>query len=61
MTKRDRTDEPWEAESLAWIHAVREDEQRQRAGQPPRPMVRKDAEALAAQYGVSLAKPAAVK
>lgn len=52
--------EAWETESLAWIHAVRQKEQRARRGQLPRPLSRGAAERLAARYGLKLAKRTAV-
>lgn len=60
MKNRKRDVEVWETESLAWIHAVRQQEQLARRGQPPRPLPRSEAERLAARYGLKLAKRAAV-
>ena len=56
MTKHHSEDERWETESLAWIHAVRQTERATREGESPCPLSRKEAETLAARYGLKLAK-----
>lgn len=57
MKKRDTEKEAWETPSLEWIHRVRRERQVARAGQPIRPLSRTEAEKLAKQYGLKLARP----
>jgi hypothetical protein len=58
MGKREVEEEAWETQSLAWIHNVRRELQRARAGKRARPLPRKRAEALARKYGLKLLPPA---
>ena len=58
MRKREAEGEAWESQSLAWIHQVRREQQRARAGRRPRPLPRTRAEALARKYGLKLLPPA---
>jgi hypothetical protein len=60
MKKREAEKEAWEAPSLEWIHRVRRQRQVARAGQPVRPLSRREAEKLAKHYGLKLARPSAV-
>ena len=57
MKKRDGETEKWETPSLEWIHRVRRERQAERGGRPILPLSRKEAERLAKQYGLKLAKP----
>lgn len=59
MKKREPEKEAWETPSLDWIHQVRREHQVARAGRPLRPLSREEAERLAAQYGLKLARPSA--
>lgn len=57
MKKREGEPEKWETPSLEWIHRVRRERQAERQGRPLRPISRKEAERLAQQYGLKLARP----
>ena len=57
MKKRETDKEAWEAPSLEWIHRVRRERQGARGGRPVRPLSRTEAEKLAKQYGLKLARP----
>ena len=57
MKKRDGETEKWETPSLEWIHLVRRERQAERMGRPILPLSKKQAEKLAKQYGLKLAKP----
>lgn len=61
MKKREAKRETWETPSLEWIHQVRREQQRARAGRPPRALPRARAEALARKYGLKLLPPAPVR
>ena len=57
MKKREGEAEQWETPSLEWIHRVRRERQEERKGRPLRPISRQEAERLARQYGLKLARP----
>ena len=59
MKKPKQEDETWETPSLEWIHRVRRERQGEREGRPMLPLSRREAEKLARQYGLKLAKPVA--
>ena len=46
---------------MEWIHQVRREQQRARAGRPPRALPRARAEGLARKYGLKLLPPAPVR
>ena len=48
----------WETPSLEWIHRVRRERQAALAGRSPKPLPRREAERLAARFGLKLARPA---
>lgn len=56
MKKRDGEAVKWETPSLEWIHRVRRERQTERKGHPLRPISRQEAERLAKQYGLKLAR-----
>jgi hypothetical protein len=57
--KKQRIEEgPWETPSLEWIHRIRRERQLERAGQPPRPIAKKESEKLVKEYGLKLARAA---
>lgn len=57
MKRHKQEDEKWETPSLEWIHRVRRERQAERGGRPILPLSRKQAEQLAKQYGLKLARP----
>jgi len=57
MKKREAEKDAWETPSLEWIHRVRRERQTTRAGQPVRPLSRREAEELATRWGLKLARP----
>jgi hypothetical protein len=57
MKKREKEIEQWETPSLEWIHRVRRERLMERQGRPVRPISHKEAELLAQQYGLKLARP----
>lgn len=61
MKKRDDAREIWETPSLGWIHQIRRERQRKRAGRPFAPLSRKESERLARKYGLKLASPAILR
>jgi hypothetical protein len=54
MKKGKRNKEVWETPSLTWIHQIRRERQRERAGRPLFPLSRKESERLAEKYGLKL-------
>jgi len=57
MKKRnEEEEEPWETPSLEWIHRVRRERQAARAGRAVAPLAGREAESLAQQYGLKLAR-----
>jgi hypothetical protein len=54
MKKRKEEKETWETPSLGWIHRIRRDRQRERAGRPLYPLSKKESERLARKYGLKL-------
>ena len=52
-------EEAWETPSLEWIHRIRRERQIARTGQAIRPLAPTEAEKLAKQYGLRLARPSA--
>ena len=61
MKKRETEKIVWETPSLEWIHRVRRERQRERARKPLRPLSSQEAEKLAGQYGLKLARHITVK
>ena len=57
MKKREGEAEQWETPSLEWIHRIRRERQAERKGRPLGPISRQEAERLAKQYGLKLARP----
>lgn len=55
---KEREEEGWETPSLEWIHRGRRERQAERGGQRPRLLSHEEAEKLAKQYGLKLARPA---
>ena len=60
MKKREVEKESWETPSLEWIHRVRRDRRKERAGRRLKPLSREESERLASQYGLKLARHRAV-
>ena len=56
MKKHKQEEEKWETPSLEWIHRVRRERQTERGGRPILPLSKKEAEKLAKQYGLKLAR-----
>ncbi len=61
MKRHNAGQQTWETPSLQWIHEVRRERQLERAGQPPRPLPRKESEQLAKRYGLRLVRLATVE
>lgn len=57
---KEREEERWETPSLEWIHRVRQERQAERGGQVPHLLSQEEAETLAKQYGLKLARPTPV-
>ena len=51
------TAKQWETPSLEWIHRVRLERQAERGGRLIHPLSKKEAEQLAKQYGLKIARP----
>ncbi len=58
--KNKAEEEGWETPSLEWIHRVRLERQAERAGRPLAPLSGQQAEKLAQQYGLKLARRSVV-
>ena len=56
MKKHKYEDEMWETPSLEWIHRVRHERQAKREGRSVVPLAGKEAEKLAKEYGLKLAR-----
>jgi len=56
MKKREVKKETWETPSLEWIHRVRRERRRERAGRRLQPLSRQESERLARQYDLKLAR-----
>ncbi len=50
--------ETWETPSLDWIHRVRRERQKERAGRPPRLLSSEESEKLTKKYGFKLIRKA---
>lgn len=61
MKKGKRRKQVWETPSLTWIHQIRRDRQRERAGRSLYPLSRKESERLADKYGLKLARTTIVE
>ena len=57
MKKREPIEEKWETPSLEWLHHVRRELQAERR-ERELPLSRTEAEQLAKQFGLKLARPA---
>ena len=60
MRPRKVKKEAWETPSLEWIHRVRRDRRRERAGPRLKPLSKEESERLARQYGLKLARHSTV-
>lgn len=56
MKNREVEKVAWETPSLEWIHRVRRERRRERAGRHLQPLSRQESEKLARQYGLKLAR-----